>query len=121
VNALKEHFGERMCVKEGVYDQEYNRFWNKCKIGINCSPFGEATVRIYEVLATGTALVTDRGKDLESIFDDGEHLLMYDSLDDAISCCEALLSDPDKRERLAENGPAVLRWNDSSVWLPGIT
>lgn len=104
VTTLKRHFGDRMCVLEGVYGKEYNRFWNECRIGINCSPLGEATLRVYEVLAAGTALVTDRSKDIERIFNDGENLMMYDSPEEAIGCCEKLLSDPKKRRMIAENG-----------------
>lgn len=104
VKALKEHFGDRMCVREGVFGEEYNRFWNYCRIGVNCSPLGESTVRVYEVLAAGTALVTDRSRDLELIFKDGEQLLMYESSEQAISCCERLLADSKRRELMAKNG-----------------
>ncbi len=117
VSALQEHFGDKMCVRGGIYGKEYNRFWNECKIGINCSPLGEATLRVYEVLATGTALVTDRSKDLELIFNDGEHLLMYDSPDEAISCCERLLADPEMRKFIAENGRrAVAKYERSGQY-----
>jgi len=108
LKALKDHFGDRMCIRQNLYGEEYNRFWNECKIGINCSPLGEATLRVYEVLATGTALVTDKSKDIELIFNNGEHLLMYDSPAEAISCCERLLADAKFRKCIAENGRKVV-------------
>ena len=111
MQALKAHFGDRMCIREGIYGEAYNRFWNECRVGVNCSPLGESTVRVYEVMATGTALVTDRSEDLEKLFQNNVHLLMYEDEDEAIACCERLLSDAALRRKIADNGRrAVARY-----------
>ncbi len=108
VEALKGRFGPRMTVAEGVYGTEYNRFWNRCRIGINRSPRGEATLRAFEIMAAGAVLVTDFTPDLARDFVDGRDLFFYRDIEEAVAICARLLDDPDLTARVAASGLAAV-------------
>lgn len=108
VAALRDRFGERMAVAQDVHGEAYNRFWNRCKVGVNRSPRGEATLRAFEVMAAGAALVTDHTPDLARLFQDGRDLFFYRTPEEAVEVCRRLLDEPGLAEAVGQAGCAAV-------------
>jgi len=81
--------------------------YNKAQITFNCSLNGDLNLRIFEVLAAGGFLVTDRlspQSGLEQLFQDKHHLACYDSMDDLFAKLDYYLAHPDEAIQCAEQG-----------------
>lgn len=71
------------------------------------SQYGEITRRIFEGMACGKMVITDRlspDTGLSDIFKDGEDIVYYDSADEAIDKINYFASHDDEREAIAKNG-----------------
>lgn len=67
---------------QGVFGQDMARLLARARIVFNCSLAGDLNMRVFEGLASGALLVTDRiDNGLETFFADGEHLALYDDAD----------------------------------------
>ncbi|MBI3722333.1 glycosyltransferase, partial [bacterium] len=88
----------------GAYREDMARLYSRAKVVWNCSLAGDLNMRVFEALASGSLLVTDRiGNGLTSLFGDGEHLALYDeaSLEDVVARC---LADAEARETIGRRG-----------------
>ena len=82
------------------------------KIGFNYSIAHEVNMRVFEVLAARTCLVTNvlPSAELAALgLRDGEHLVMYRSEDQLLPALELLLADASRRGRIAQAGFDVVR------------
>jgi len=64
---------------------------------LNCSLNGDLNLRVFEAMAAGGCLVTDRlspQSGLDQLFRDGTHLLLHDGIDDLLATIDRLLADP---------------------------
>ncbi len=85
----------------------YRQLYPKAKVVVNHAERGDLNFRIFEALGCGSALVTPRmGHGLEEMFEDGKHLLLYesDNARDAAEKIKYLLDNPVKANELARNG-----------------
>lgn len=76
-------------------------------IVFNCSNYGEITRRIYEAMACGKFVLTDKISENTGIyrhFADGVHFVTYNNPEDLISKIEHYLDNDDERETIAANG-----------------
>ncbi|TAN53922.1 MAG: glycosyltransferase family 1 protein [Rhodospirillales bacterium] len=108
------------------------RLYGKAQIVFNCSLNGDINMRVFEVLAAGGCLVTDRlspQAGLERLFENGRHLALYDSLDDLIPLLKRLLASPldalalaeaGQREYLARHAPFIRKKQVLDFALSGI-
>lgn len=83
------------------------RLYGEAQIVFNCSLNGDINMRVFEVLAAGGCLVTDRlspQAGLEEIFEDGKHLASYTEEAELISLLRRLLANPLLALSLAEEG-----------------
>lgn len=83
------------------------RLYGQAQIVFNCSLNGDVNMRIFEVLAAGGCLVTDRlspRAGLDDLFTDCLHLSLYDDVPDLILLLKRLLANPMLALTLAENG-----------------
>ncbi len=81
--------------------------YNQAQITFNCSLNGDLNLRIFEVLAAGGFLMTDRlspQSGLNQLFQDKNHLACYDSMDDLFAKLDYYLAHPDEAIRCAEQG-----------------
>ncbi len=82
----------------------------RSRISLNCSLNGDLNLRVFEVLASGGFLLTDRlGAEagLDLLFAEGEHLALYDGIEDCIAQCRAFLADPARARGIAAAGQAA--------------
>lgn len=89
---------------------EMGELYSRAKIVFNKSIGGDVNMRVFEALASGALLVTDRiGNGLDELFTEGLHYVGYDSVDEAIIQIDHYLSNGDARLRIAHAGQALLR------------
>jgi glycosyltransferase involved in cell wall biosynthesis len=103
---LLDRLKRRFRVEEvhGVWREDMARLFSRAKIVFNCSLAGDLNMRVFEALACGSLLVTDRiANGQHELFGDGEHLALYDDRD-LERVVERALRDEAFRERVAARG-----------------
>ena len=80
--------------------------YTQSKIGFNFSIQNDINMRIFEILACGALLLTNRIQDpmLEQLFKDREHLVIYENLKDLHEKIDFYLSHDDERNQIASQG-----------------
>jgi spore maturation protein CgeB len=74
------------------------------KIVFNIAMKNDVNMRCFETLGSRSFLLTDRIDTIEEIFEDGKHLVLYDSLNDMVEKARYYLSHDDERRKIAEAG-----------------
>lgn len=84
--------------------------YSRARVGFNYSIRGEINMRVFETLAAGALLVTNRVRPqaLAALgLREGEHYVAYGSPHELWECLDRWLADADHRERIAAAGHAV--------------
>ena len=71
------------------------------------SRWGEVTRRIFEGMACGKLVLTDRlneSKKLHELFEDGEDIIYYDDMVDCINKINEFSDNEKERNRISQNG-----------------
>lgn len=77
----------------------------RAKVVWNCSLAGDLNMRVFEGLASGGLVVTDRIEaGLTELFAPGEHLLVYDDESSLVQTIERALTDERARAEIARRG-----------------
>jgi len=77
------------------------------KLVFNQSAVHELNMRVFEVMAMGRPLLTDRQAELNGLtdlFEDGKHLILYDGSDELAEKIRYYLDHEDEREAIAREG-----------------
>lgn len=74
------------------------------KIVFNISIGDDINMRVFESMATGSMLLTNKLPHLDRLFTDGIHLVTYDSYDDMVDKVKWYLQYENAREKVAEAG-----------------
>ncbi len=106
---LLKLIGEKFNLKvfSGRYGEEMSKIYSQAKIVFNKSAGGEINMRVFETLATGSLLLTDRLKPeagLEEIFQDKKHLVLYEDEIDLLEKIDYYLTHESEREEIALAG-----------------
>jgi hypothetical protein len=91
----------------GSFGRDCSKFYQRGKIVFNMSNHGEYTMRIPEVLGTGSFLLTDRipaKNGLSDHFEDGKHLVTYKNRNDLLNKIDFYLAHDEERLRIARQG-----------------
>ena len=73
-------------------------------------PVYQASPRVFEAMACGAFVLSDRQRDVLGLFREGEHLACFDDAAELAEKVRYYLDNPDERERIARQGmEAVLR------------
>ena len=83
------------------------RIYNSTQITFNCSLNGDLNMRVFEVMAAGGFLVTDRlspQSGLNILFRRGEDFIDYDNLDDLLAKLKHYLAHPGECLKIAKAG-----------------
>ena len=111
---LIEALGRRFTVRsaESVFGDDMCELFARCRLAFNYSAVQELNMRIFEVLAMGRLLLTNREASvngLEDLFEDGKHLVVYHSENDLLEKAAAYLADDASRRAVADAGRAEVR------------
>lgn len=88
-----------------VYGEDMIKIMNQSKIVFNKTFNGDLNFRVFETLACGSFLITDRtANGLQDLFEDGRHLAMYGDQAELEEKVAYYLAHEDKRETIAACG-----------------
>ncbi len=94
-----------------LWGEALNRLYNQTRVAVNISVWGDksgeshgANMRLLEVPATGTCLLTDHASDAALLLTPGEDFVAATSLEDMQAQLAALLADEPRREQIARRG-----------------
>jgi hypothetical protein len=101
----KGYLGYRMPQIQGhcVLDDAAKKF-SMSRVTINDAINNDLNMRVFESMACKTLLLTQDIEPLRELFKDGEHLVTYQTLDQALELARGLLRDEERRKIIAENG-----------------
>lgn len=74
------------------------------KIVFNISMKNELNMRTFEVMGSKSLLLTDRCATIEELFQDGKHLVLYDSMEEMVKKARYYIEHDDEREAIAQAG-----------------
>lgn len=115
---IKTALGDAFSNERYFHGVDHVKQLNKGKIVFQCSQFKEVTRRIFEGMACGKMVLTDRIPEetgLSEMFIDGEDIIYYDDAQDAIDKIKYYASHDEERERIALNGYNKVIANHSQV------
>lgn len=79
--------------------------YGQSKIVFNASINGDLNMRVFEAMAAGALLVTDRiGNGLSDLFEEGTHYIGYSTISEALEKIGYFLDKSEERERIAHAG-----------------
>jgi glycosyltransferase involved in cell wall biosynthesis len=88
----------------GPVYEEARRFYNAAHIGLNWSSLLDLNARVFELLGFGVLAVVNRVPDLGEFFKEGEHLVVFDGMEEAVDKVTYYLEHENERERIAARG-----------------
>jgi len=86
------------------WPHEMAGYYARAKIVVNMCVNDDVNMRVFEAMGAGALLVTDPAIGLDDLFVDGEDLVVYRSVDDALARIRHYLGDAPARERIAASG-----------------
>ena len=104
--------------QNGMDAKQHTEFLNKGLMVIQNSRWGEITRRIFEGMACGKMVLTDRldiSRGLEELFIDGEDIVLYNDMFDCIEKMNYYNENEEERERIAHNGMVKVLHNYTQV------
>lgn len=107
LDALQARFKVR--AYQRVYGDAMCRACSRGRFVFNHAAVSDLNMRVFEALAMGAVLLTNRDSarnGLLDLFEDGKHLLVYDHEEDLVALVERYLADEAGRARIAEAGRA---------------
>ncbi len=84
--------------------QDVARVFCKSKIVLNIAMKEDTNMRCFEVMGSGSFLLTDYVPYIEELFEDGKHCVFYRSLDEAVDKAKYYLKHDTEREKIAQAG-----------------
>jgi len=84
--------------------QEAAMIYAKSKICLNVAMKEDLNMRCFEVMGAGGFLLTDYVPYMEELFEDGKHLVLYRSLEEAVDKAKYYLAHDSEREKIAQAG-----------------
>jgi hypothetical protein len=104
--------------QNGMNAKEHTEFLNTGLMVIQNSRWKEVTRRIFEAMACGKLVLTDRldeSTGLSEMFIDGEDIVYYDEMFDCIEKINYYNENEEERERIAYNGMAKVIANHTQI------
>lgn len=108
LNALKEKY--KVFNELGIIYHESNEIYNQGLIAFNWSSQLDVPARIFEGMACGRLMVTNRLPDLAKLgFEEGLHYVGFDTAEEAIREIEYYIANPDKACEIAQRGHEAVK------------
>lgn len=99
---LKQHFN--VLHEKDIHGEKISEIFCRGKIAFNCSAVQDLNMRVFEAMAMGCVLLTNRDSDsngLLEFFEDGKHLVTYDSAEDLLNKARKWLSNDAGRKNIS--------------------
>lgn len=86
--------------------------YSQSKIVFNCAISNDVNMRVFEAMACGALLVTDRiGNGLLDLFEEGRQIVTYQTEDELLDRVSYYLDHAEEREKIARAGQALVLAN----------
>lgn len=86
--------------------EKYSQWMCRAKCAVNVSRLDEVTLRVFEVMSMGVPLITDRARDLDTLFEEGTHYLGCDSPDEMLEQIGWVIEHPAEARAMADRARA---------------
>lgn len=83
--------------------------YSQSKIVFNISINNDLNMRTFEGMSTKSFMLTSYNEEVASVFEDGKHLVLYKSLDEAVEKARYYLAHDEEREKIAQSGYEEVR------------
>jgi ADP-heptose:LPS heptosyltransferase/glycosyltransferase involved in cell wall biosynthesis/tRNA G46 methylase TrmB len=105
IERLQKEIDGFRCFKN-VFLREKAELASQMKIMVNVSLKNDINFRVFETLACGAMLITDKiyNNGFEELFEDGKHLVTFETEEELIDKIHYYLKHEDQRERIARAG-----------------
>jgi hypothetical protein len=100
---LRKH-GVLLHLENGPIFDEYRALANRAKIGCTWSSMNDLIARFFETPAFGLPMVANRVPDAHLFLEENEDYLAFSTLQEAVEKVLWLRDNPDKAEKIANNG-----------------
>lgn len=118
-NAMKFKRGKHLAMLKNRYPRSFigeaaytqmSRIYSAARIGFNSSIINDINMRLFEIMACGCFLLTNRIQynGLEELFKDGEHLVTYADDRQLLRLIDYYLAHESERQRIADAGYAAV-------------
>ena len=107
LDTLTVHGNGSIGNQNNMESEEHTQFLNSGLMVLQHSRWGEITRRIFEGMACGKLVLTDRlkeSKKLDELFQDGEDIVYYDDMVDCINKINEFSDNERERNRISQNG-----------------
>ncbi len=108
VNALRQE-GYNIEYSIGKVYDEYNLLYNKSRIALNWSSKEDLNARTFEAMGMGIPLLTNYISALDEFFEEGEHYLEFNTIEEAVANFKGWIEEPDYAQAVAENAYNLVR------------
>lgn len=118
LDTLTNHSEGLVANKNGFSGVDHSKFLQSGLMVVQNSRWGEITRRLFEAMACGRMVITDRlhqSKKLEELFVDKKHIVYYDSLEECIHLMNYYAENSDEREIIANAGREQVLNNHTQV------
>lgn len=78
--------------------------YSQAKVGVNFSIKKDLNMRVFEMMGSRLCLLTDDVPDIREHFEDYRHLVLFNSVEDAVDKMRRLLGNSELREFISMNG-----------------
>jgi glycosyltransferase involved in cell wall biosynthesis len=116
INYLKQYFKIK-CYGKGwdnkpVYYRKLNILYNSSKIVLNLNRSGDGfSVRVFQILGTGSFIISEYSKDLSNVFKNKYNLIWYKDLNQLKILCNFYLKYENERNRISKNSYNFIKKN----------
>lgn len=94
---------------------EARALYNQAPIGLNWSSKQDLTARVFELLGMGRLAIVNEVPDLSRFFEDGKHLAVFKTIEEAVEKAAYYLDNPAERWAIMEAGLEAVQghsWDD---------
>lgn len=111
VNSMVKRMGLRCLTGKKVWHNKYIQVINQSKIAvISTNVFNSPNMKFTEFTSCGAFVLTDKPADWDELgFKDGEHLVLYTSIEDLKDKIKYFLKNDKERKQIAYNGMEFVR------------
>ena len=98
-----------MCLAINILGKEMVSAIRSFKVHWNRNEADDINGRTFETMGAGTCLLTNKTPGISKLFEDGKHLVLYETMEECFCKLKELLDDENKRLLIGINGFSIVR------------
>ncbi len=114
LNTILEKRGLPKVLLLNAYFHDYAELVSEKLLGLNITRRGELNWRVFEVMGARGLLINEDIPEVREMFVDGEHLVLWSSVEELADIIEEMLNDTEKALRIARRGCRLV-WEKHTI------